>query len=296
MDNDQARFILNSFRPDGADAADPSFAEALKLAVENRELGEWLAEQRAFDAAFANALGSVELPEHFREDLIAGLAMEHRDFPQAEDANDALMIHALSSLQPPPQLRSQLIAALETSSPVAVPKVSNSRKWVAPLTLAAGVALGFFVTRRVDPPLSASAPPLKGETVLAGFSKIYGSPLFRLQEKSQSLQELTAHLAAENLPAPCSLPPGLQQLKGIGCRDIIMGGKRGSLVCFHIGEKGVLHLLVFRCCDVVDEPKSPTAGPAFSEGGGWASARWMHGENVYFAMSQAPLATVTALF
>ncbi len=80
MDNEQARFILRSFRPDGADAGDPDFAEALKLAMENRELGEWLASERAFDAEFANALGTVDLPENLREDIMACLAAERGTF------------------------------------------------------------------------------------------------------------------------------------------------------------------------------------------------------------------------
>ena len=73
MDKEEARFILRSFRPDGADVNDADFAEALALAMENRELGEWLASERAFDAAFAKALGSIDLPEHLREDIIACL-------------------------------------------------------------------------------------------------------------------------------------------------------------------------------------------------------------------------------
>ena len=59
MDKEQAKFILQSFRPDGADAADTDFAEALQLAVEDRELGEWLADERATDAAFAAVAGGV---------------------------------------------------------------------------------------------------------------------------------------------------------------------------------------------------------------------------------------------
>ena len=80
MDREQARFVLQSFRPDGADAGDPDFAEALKLALENRELGEWLASERAFDAEFAIALSSVDLPGNLREDIFACLAGERGDF------------------------------------------------------------------------------------------------------------------------------------------------------------------------------------------------------------------------
>ena len=59
MDKEQARFILRSFRPDGADARDPDFTEALELAMEDRELGDWLANERAFDTAFSQALQTL---------------------------------------------------------------------------------------------------------------------------------------------------------------------------------------------------------------------------------------------
>ena len=74
MDKEQARFVLRSFRPDGADGSDRDFAEALALATADRELGEWLAAERAFDAEFARALASIELPENLRDEILQGLA------------------------------------------------------------------------------------------------------------------------------------------------------------------------------------------------------------------------------
>ncbi len=53
MDKEEARFILRCFRPDGADAENPDFAQALGWAAKDRELGEWLARERACDAGFA---------------------------------------------------------------------------------------------------------------------------------------------------------------------------------------------------------------------------------------------------
>ena len=57
-------------------------ADALALATENRELGEWLAQERAFDATFANALSSVTLPETLREDILGCLAGERGEVPR----------------------------------------------------------------------------------------------------------------------------------------------------------------------------------------------------------------------
>ena len=66
MDKERAKFVLQSFRPDGEDVNEPAFAEALELAAKDRELGEWLAAERAQDAAFAAMLSDVEIPEDRR--------------------------------------------------------------------------------------------------------------------------------------------------------------------------------------------------------------------------------------
>ena len=47
MDKEHAKFLLQSYRPDGADAQDSDFAEALQLAAEDRDLGEWLANEHS---------------------------------------------------------------------------------------------------------------------------------------------------------------------------------------------------------------------------------------------------------
>ena len=127
MDKEQARFVLRSFRPDGADAGDPDFAEALALAMGNRELGEWLASERAFDAEFAKALGSLDLPATLREDIMACLSAERGDFPQAEDCGDAAWIGAMAMIQPPASLRDEVIAAMDRT--VLADKVPATVSW-----------------------------------------------------------------------------------------------------------------------------------------------------------------------
>ena len=46
MDREQARFILQSLRPDGTDVASADFEEALIVAAQDSVLGEWLAAER----------------------------------------------------------------------------------------------------------------------------------------------------------------------------------------------------------------------------------------------------------
>ena len=283
MDKEQARFILRSFRPDGADVNDADFSEALTLAMENRELGEWLAEERAFDSAFSTALGSVDLPENLREDIMACLAGERADFPQAGEC-DMAWIGALASIQPPAKLRDELLAAMDRTAAGTIvrPQISIFRRLAVPLAAAAGIALAFFVTHNGGPAHVAKAVPI--EVVQAGFVRSFESPNFNLEEKQDNKQVLIRHLQERKLPCPGCLPPGLEKLKALGCRELEIDGKRGSLLCFKVGEKGVVHVVVFRHEDVSgDFP--PMENPEFVRVGGWSSARWENAGKVFLMMS-----------
>jgi hypothetical protein len=295
MDREQARFVLQSFRPDGADAGDPDFAEALKLALENRELGEWLASERAFDAEFAVALSSVDLPGNLREDIFACLAGERGDFPQAQDLNDAAWIGALASIQPPAFLRDRVIAAMERTEGRDVVRVSFFRRAAIPLAAAAGIALAFFITRPARPAALVRSGPVPIEAVQAGFIRTYQSPLFSLDEKREDHQLLVRHLQERKLPCAGCLPRGLRNVKGIGCRELVIDGKRGSLICFDERENGVVHVVIFRREDVCGELPEKNR-PRMAQNGDWASAQWQDGENVFVAISHTQVEKLAGLF
>lgn len=300
MDKEQARFILRSFRPDGADAGDQDFAEALKLALENRELGEWLASERAFDGAFANALASVDLPENLRQDILACLAFERGDFPQAEDAADATWIGAMASIQPPANLRSDILAAMKrtmkqepiTETPVPKGKISIFRRAAIPLAAAAGIALAFLVTRP-EKPLLASRIPI--ETVQASFVQTFESPLFDLEAKDPQHAVLIQHLKDRSLPCPSSLPPGLEKIAGLGCRELVIDGKRGSLICFNLGADGLVHMVIFRREDL-DGTFPDMAHPELAKSGEWSIARWQNGDNVFLLLEKGQGEKLSKLF
>lgn len=296
MDKEQARFILRSFRPDGADVDDKDFAGALALAMQDRELGEWLAEERAFDAAFARALASVTLPETLRQEILGCLAGERGDFPQAEDAGDAAIIGALASIHPPPALRDQILAAMDRTAMAAAPvRKSFWRRAAIPLAAAAGVALAFLFTRRDAPSTVANVGPVPVDVVQAGFIRAYESPLFSLDEKREDHMALLANLKSRKLPCPGCLPPGLANVKGIGCRELVIDGKRGSLVCFDEREAGTVHLVIFRREDVCGELPQRDR-PEFAQRGHWAAARWGDEDNVFILIGATDLQKLAALF
>jgi hypothetical protein len=73
MDNREAKFILNAYRPAGQDASDPRFSEALEQARRDPSLQRWLEQSVAFDTAMAEGLRAVEVPPDLRENILAGV-------------------------------------------------------------------------------------------------------------------------------------------------------------------------------------------------------------------------------
>lgn len=297
MDKDQARFILRSFRAGGADSNDPDFAEALKLANADLELSQWLASERAFDATFAAALVTVPLPAPLREKILAQLAIERGDLPQAVDPLDVAMIGALASLQPPPSLRVELIAAMERSARAGWQRGRWRRGVVVSLAAAAGIALGAFVSLkpRQQPELAAFSP-LPVAVVENEFIRAFESPEYTLDEKREDHQVLIRHLKERKLPCPKTLPRGLAEVQGIGCRELVIDGKVGSIICFKEHANGAVHLVIFRRQDVCGELPQRSA-PLLTHHGKWAVAQWADEERVCVLLSEdSNLSQLSALF
>jgi anti-sigma factor RsiW len=72
MKNEEAKFILGAYRPDGRDAGDAMFGEALKQAEGDPVLGAWFARQQAHDRAVAAKLREIVPPAGLREAILAG--------------------------------------------------------------------------------------------------------------------------------------------------------------------------------------------------------------------------------
>lgn len=72
MNNEEAKFILQGYRPNGADASDAAVREALDQVQRDPVLHEWFARQQAFDAAVSGKLAEVPAPAGLREAILAG--------------------------------------------------------------------------------------------------------------------------------------------------------------------------------------------------------------------------------
>jgi hypothetical protein len=72
MTNDEAKFILSAYRPDGSDAGTAAFCDALKMAGNDPALGLWFGLSRTHDAAVAAKLREIAPPAGLREAILAG--------------------------------------------------------------------------------------------------------------------------------------------------------------------------------------------------------------------------------
>ena len=81
MNNTEAKFILNAYRPGGVDASDATFGAALEQAKSDPELGAWFAREQAHGQAVAAKLRAIPPPTGLREAILAGGRVSGGDFP-----------------------------------------------------------------------------------------------------------------------------------------------------------------------------------------------------------------------
>lgn len=298
MDKERARFVLRSFRPDGADADDVDFAEALRLATNDRELGEWLMRERAFDAEFAEALARVALPEGLREKVFLAMVQDGGGFPRVDSTFDTAIIAAMADIKMPTGLRENVIEAMERTAKVEHGALGWKRLGI-PLAAAAGIALAFFMVNsgRPESPVAKTQQPVKIGigSVQAGFIRIHDSPIFSIDQVEGGMPHLISHLRSKGLPCGGGyLPPGLKAVSSIGCRELVIDGKRGSLICFDT-ERGTVHLVIFRRADVADELPEISA-PVIEQSGDWAKAHWRKEKYAFSLMAMSDRDSLTGFF
>ncbi len=288
MDNEQARFILQSFRPDGADAKDPEFAEALALAAEDRELGEWLARERAQDAAFAAALSDVAIPEDLRESILNVLSGNGEG---EWTSMDEQFVGALAGVRAPDGLREQILAAMAVESGGAKAAPKRTWAWLRSASIAAAVVLGVWLAFQLPggdptggPRLAALTPVTMEREAVSQLKK-----RFKLDRENPNHAALFDFLAKNDLPVPKELPPGLEGVPAVGCKVMKLDGHTASLVCFKMKESGMVHLVVMSLDEVTgdfgalsDAKKKCSQCPV----SGWSSARWTDDENAFMLLGK----------
>ncbi len=230
MDNEQAKFILQVYRPGGEDASDPQFAEALEQVRRDPGLVKWFKEQQALDEAIANKLESAPAPADLRDAILA----------------------ARSVLRPKAWWRRPPMLA-----------------WAA--CLAALLSLGGLW--------------FKANTGYAAYHKDMVKAVDTLDSldlKESDVNKIKDWLSSINAPSTFSMPDGIKDFAGLGCRVLDWRGKEVTLICFCDDSRGLrdkVHLLVIDTRDLPGDPPGPE--PQFKENGHIATASWSDEEYTY---------------
>lgn len=324
MDKQQAQFILHSFRPDGADAADPDFAEALLMAAEDRSLGEWLASERSSDAAFAEALGEITIPSELRNHILSVMRGETPQDEFSEQAEiDTLMSESLSRIEAPAELRDQILASMQVQSQLAPaeadtpaePSAPTSREsnpvtvvhpssrpaatspwWLRVGSLAAAVVLGGLLASQIDLRPAPNQTLVSNKRVTAYDVQSEAARMlnskFVLDVMNPQQSQVNNWLSSQQLPAPSKLPNGLQGMKVMGCKKIQLAGNRtASLLCFVKSSGDKVHLVIINN-DHIEDAHLPGMDEV-SKGDcyhcpktGWNMTRWRDRENTFLLFAK----------
>ncbi len=257
MDKKHAKFILESFRPDGADASNPDFSEALQLAAEDRELGLWLSQERAHDAAFSEALGSVDIPDGLRDEILA--VIDQEDGASTEEIStelDAIFVSAMAHVSPPAGLRNQILSAMEVEHESAEKKAVASKvvkfptRWLNIAAIAALLVLGtIFWTSTLN--------SQGGNQIDMHLVQLESGRLLNVSNElgitDKSLTSVNSWLANEGLPEASTIPQGLISMDTEGGKRMILdNGVEASMVFFKEKEQKGFYLMVLKVDSVED--------------------------------------------
>lgn len=291
MDKDQAQFVLESYQAGLTDPEDPQMVEALGAMAGDPELAAWFARMRAWDAEFTTALLDLPVPDELRAVLLSCIGNGQGDMPEAEDEFSTAMIGALAGIPTPDNLRARVLVAMDRSSHSR--KTKRWQRLALPFAAAAGITLALLfefrgTAKRPDPALSI-------DVVQTNFIRVYESPLFSLDERQPDPQALFRSLKAKGLPCPGCLPPGLANLRSIGCRELSIDQKRGAVICFDDEINGTVHLIIFRREDI-GCPLPEETNPVFRKQGPWVTARWQKADHAYLLVGSSDENRMARLF
>ncbi|MEW6306450.1 MAG: hypothetical protein AB1705_23535 [Verrucomicrobiota bacterium] len=263
MDSREARFILQAYRPNGQDAHDPQFREALALVEKDPELRQWFHEQQAIDAAISAKLKAAPVPAELKDNILTGTKVIPQNkvwWRQALVATAACLLIAVAGVRLWRQFQP-------------IPSYTD------PLDIL-GYSSGFELMDGCAAPITLETSP-KFTRYCVDMVKFLGQ-LDHLDKLSNNPQELRQWLAKSKGHADFVLPAGLSRQPPQGCRVLDWNGKRVTLMCFNPGtgqfDKKV-HLLIINRADAPDGP--PPGIPVFLQYPNVATASWTKDDKTY---------------
>ena len=257
MTNEEAKFMLQGYRPNGEDADNDAFAEALAQADRDPSLRAWFEREQAFDAMIAGKLREVAPPAGLRESILAGTRM--------------------------------------STQPTRLAPTTSPAWWRGAwgLTLAAAAAIALVATLWFGPGRAPSLAVLPGTEVLlqTAMSEYRGEHPMGLH--ADEMGEFGRWLEADGTRlASGPMPVSLAELHQRGCRVIEVAGHELFEICFQRdGNWFHVYLAPRKSFD----PSSLHDQPMFHEQGEFVAASWADEKFVYLVSSTAGMDALRGL-
>ncbi len=256
MTNEEAKFLLQGYRPNGQDAENAAMAEALAQAERDPSLRAWFEREREFDALIAGKLRDVAPPPGLRESILAGTKLSTRE-AQPDRANPAWW----------------------------------RGFWGVSLAAAAAVLVAtmwWFNPARGPTVVTLPSADLLLKTALADYRGAHEEGLHAdsLGPFGDWLETATTKLSAQPMPA------SLQDLAERGCRSVEVGGHRLFEICF-LREGEWYHVYLAPRDDF--DPASMHDEPMFHEQGRFVAATWADQKFVYLVSSTSGIDSLRRL-
>ena len=267
MDNREAKFILNAYRPGGQDANDPRFAEGLEQVRRDPILERWFVDSIAFEGAIASspagtaAASTSEIPPP---------AQPLAKLPSASTRAPRMVTPFHHAIVMPPDLRENIIAGVKVSRPLRAPFI----KWAIAAALILMAILGSLIWHETRP---AHLAGWQSQALDVLSSLVRNESSFDAQ--SHNANELLAWLRANHASAAQKLPDNLGKLESIGCKTFSWNGIPVSVICFMRPDGGLIHLVTANASGARDRALKGKA--EFLQQGHWVTATWREGEVVY---------------
>jgi anti-sigma factor RsiW len=244
MNREEAKLILQSYRPGGQDAGDPQFAEALALAKQDAGLAAWFAQQQKFDAQVSREIKSLPMPFDLRAKILA-----RENLPRQK----------IVELPAPAWWR----GLFSFNSPAS---------WVMAAAILILCCLAVFLKQT------------EGSAVFADYSAQMVSAAMNdtnhVAVENKDMKQIVNWLAEHHGENKFVLPVALNGDSGLmGCRVLDWHGQKVSMLCYGLSGMGHVDLFVAKANVFSDAP--PEDKPQFASSGGMPTASWSHEGEVY---------------
>lgn len=257
MTNEEAKFLLQGYRPNGADAENPALAEALGQAERDPALRAWFEREQAFDGIVAAKLAEVAAPAGLRESILAGTKLSTAPAVAERSARS--------------WWRSVGVTALAAAAAVVLAAVW----WLNPATGG-------------DRVVSLPSADVLLKTALADYRGAHG-----MGPHADELGAFGRWLEAGDTRLGTQvMPVDFAKLREQGCRVVQVGGYELFEICF-LRDGRWYHVYIAPRSDF--DPESVHDEPMFHEQGQFVAAAWADRENVYLVSSTAGIEALRGL-